>query len=317
MGFPNDANVIEYIISLVLSVLCKIAVPLFFMISGCLLLQKQEDLKTIIKKRIVKYAVVIMVASFVVYLFSTVIYNHNSFSVREYVKVVYRGTDYGTYWFLYAYMGVLLFLPLLQKINTIVDKQMVGYLILLRLVFIGILPILIFVALGYHMSNLMSSYIISQPLFYFIIGWYFGTCDNPWNNAKNRLILIILSVVSIVISCLMTWYEYIVSGEYTENYFEGLLPIVVITIFCFFRAKDISAKSTRISEICNFLGDKVFGIYLLEPIIKEYCYSIYMYLVKNIGTPLIGSLLWCLFAFSIGTIMVWLIKLIPPVRKYI
>jgi surface polysaccharide O-acyltransferase-like enzyme len=287
------------------------------MTSGCLLLQKQEDLKTIIKKRIVKYAVVIMAASFVVYLFSAVIYNNNSFSVRENLKVVYRGTDYGTYWFLYAYMGVLMFLPLLQKINTIVDKRMVCYLILLRVVFIGVLPILIFVALGYHMSNLMSSYIISQPLFYFIIGWYFGNCDNPWNSGRNKMILIILSVVSIVISCLMTWYEYIVIGEYTENFFEGLLPIVVITIFCFFRSKDISARTTKISEITNFLGDKVFGIYLIEPIIKEYCYSIYMYLVNNVGTPLMGSFVWCVFAFAVGTFIIWLIKLIPLVRKYI
>lgn len=48
--FAGTNNTIEYLISILFSILCKTAVPLFFMVSGVLLLNKDEVLLDVLKK---------------------------------------------------------------------------------------------------------------------------------------------------------------------------------------------------------------------------------------------------------------------------
>lgn len=62
--FSVTDNPFEYWLYLFLSILCKIAVPLFFMISGALLLSKNEPLYKLYYKRVLKYIVIILVFSF-------------------------------------------------------------------------------------------------------------------------------------------------------------------------------------------------------------------------------------------------------------
>ena len=48
--FSTVENTGAYIISLILSVVCKCAVPIFFMVSGRLLMEREESLRIILKK---------------------------------------------------------------------------------------------------------------------------------------------------------------------------------------------------------------------------------------------------------------------------
>lgn len=50
-----------------LSVITKINVPLLFMVSGALLLEKQEDILTVLRKRISRIGMVILLFSFGIY----------------------------------------------------------------------------------------------------------------------------------------------------------------------------------------------------------------------------------------------------------
>ena len=55
------------VLSLLLATICKIAVPLFFMISGGLLLHRQESLKDLFRKRIVRMGIVLVLFSGILY----------------------------------------------------------------------------------------------------------------------------------------------------------------------------------------------------------------------------------------------------------
>lgn len=55
-----DASGIKQICYIILSVLTKINVPVFFMVSGALLLEKQEDFRIVFKKRISRIGLVIL-----------------------------------------------------------------------------------------------------------------------------------------------------------------------------------------------------------------------------------------------------------------
>ena len=56
-------------VSLILAILCKIAVPLFLMISGGLLLHKEETVRDILVKRVLRIGAALVLFSGVLYLF--------------------------------------------------------------------------------------------------------------------------------------------------------------------------------------------------------------------------------------------------------
>ena len=60
-------SAVNAILSLLLATVCKIAVPLFFMISGGLLLHRQETLKDLLCRRIVRMALVLVLFSGILY----------------------------------------------------------------------------------------------------------------------------------------------------------------------------------------------------------------------------------------------------------
>lgn len=63
MLFANSAGSALYFPYMAFSVLCKIAVPIFFMISGALLLPKEESFKQLFQKRVLRMAVVLILNS--------------------------------------------------------------------------------------------------------------------------------------------------------------------------------------------------------------------------------------------------------------
>lgn len=313
--FPNTDSIIWYLISIFFSVLCKSAVPLFFMISGFLLLGKQETLATVLKKRVLKYGLIILAASAFTYIANGIYYGNTDFSIRDIIKIVYRGSDIGTYWFLYSYLGILLMLPFLRGCVQYLTKTNTYYLILLRIVILGLLPIAIFACLGYSMETKIGSPVLQQATFYFLIGYYFGVNENEFEKKKVRGLGILLSFLAIAISAAMTYYEFYRTGEYSERFLEGLLPIVCITIFCMARYySEKIEENSRTWKVFDFVGDKTFGIYLLEPVLRTYGQEIWNNLL-NLLPDFIASIVWCVLFVTVGVMITAVIKLIPGMRK--
>lgn len=201
------------------SVVCKCAVPIFFMVSGRLLMEREESLRIILKKRVFRFAVVLVLFSMAVYCAGNIMSGKNEFSIREVIKIVYRGTDIGTYWFLYAYVGVLLILPFIRSMRNVLTDTNMYYLFALRIVFLRILPVTIFAALGHPMGTLLKLYIVETPIFFFLSGYYFGTTEH-YQKGKYRYLLLVASCVCVAISAFMTTYQFQTGGQYTEDFLD-------------------------------------------------------------------------------------------------
>ena len=90
------------------------AVPIFLMISGMLLLGKDESIGFIWKKRIPKYVAILLVFSLIFYTLNSIHYNRE-FSIMELLICVYSKGVLIPYWFLYAYITFLILLPFIRK----------------------------------------------------------------------------------------------------------------------------------------------------------------------------------------------------------
>ena len=101
------------------SSLTKINVPLFAMISGALLLGKDECYRDLYCKRILRFATVLFLASLLLY---TTGHIHN-FNIRHALKSILACDVTKIYWFLFSYLGFLFYLPLLRKIAKSISSH--------------------------------------------------------------------------------------------------------------------------------------------------------------------------------------------------
>lgn len=117
-----DSSGAKYLITLLLAVITRINVPVFLMISGALLLDREDDFVKVCKKRIPRIAIALVSAQSVLFLCRMLRAGFAGNSFEEGAVDLLRGIvsgnllEAGSYWYLYAYLGMLIMLPFLQRI---------------------------------------------------------------------------------------------------------------------------------------------------------------------------------------------------------
>ena len=100
-SYPEHS--MQYWLYMMFSVFCKAAVPMFFALSGALLISKEESLKDLYKKRILKMVVVLILFSFLYYLRS-ILDDIRTFSFGIFIKDLLISNWNFTFWYLYAFI---------------------------------------------------------------------------------------------------------------------------------------------------------------------------------------------------------------------
>lgn len=119
-----DTQTFQYWIYLFISIFCKVSVPLFFMIAGALLLNRQgETLKELWIHRVFHILLILAVWSLFYYLVA-VYQGSETFSIKHFLSKLYDKNWNFSYWYLYAYVAFLISLPLLRRLaQNLSDKE--------------------------------------------------------------------------------------------------------------------------------------------------------------------------------------------------
>lgn len=119
-----DTQSFQYWLYLFISIFCKMSVPLFFMIAGALLLNRQEEsIKKLWIHRILHILSLLFLWSLFYYLVA-VYQGSETFSLTHFLgKLYYKNWNF-SYWYLYAYVAFLISLPLLRRLaQNLNDKE--------------------------------------------------------------------------------------------------------------------------------------------------------------------------------------------------
>lgn len=313
--FTEKLNSPLFFFYIFLSVLVKTAVPLFFMCSGALLLEKKESISTLINKRFLKYLIILIIVSFIQY-----IYHHNSqndFSILSFVSTIYAYQVLASYWFLYAYLAFILMLPFIRRLATSMTDREYQWMILLY-GFVSILTIceyIVFKGEFFHNQNFYL-FITTIYVFYPLMGYYLEhkTADKYFN-IKNLLILVAVSVLCIVITCCAMIYIFNKTGKWNRDFISALSFIPVITIFYGIKMLFIKHQpNKKLANIISTLGGTVLGIYLFEKNIQDLTTNIFDSLNLYISTfP--ACIIWVLITCVLGSLITYILKLIPIFKK--
>lgn len=316
------------IIFLILSIITTINIPIFFMISGTLLLNKQEDYKTVFKKRISKFLIVLLLFSVITYLLRYWYGEIDQISLGNFIRSFVGGKVHFSYWFMYAYLGFLLMLPLLQRITAAIKKQDFNVLFILHLIIFTIIPLidLFFVAHsknGFRLSSDFNAPLATiKAFFYPIVGYYIDQKINIKKVTRKNII----SMLFVLVGCfVVTAIAVIYAGNrmgYDQRYlrlFDYLISIIVFLLVKIFCEKVMKDKYTKLSKFLCLIGSLTFGIYLLHPVQKIVFSDDFHYAfdVHNNVDILLINISWCFIAFIGSAIVVYLFKKIPGIKKII
>ena len=95
-----------------------------------------------------------------------------SVNLIEYLKLIWQRNVTNAYWYLYLYFGILLMLPLFQRLSVNMGKREYELLILVCAVFMGTMPIVIHYMPGAAFSSYFCDPFFSEFVGIFFLGYY-------------------------------------------------------------------------------------------------------------------------------------------------
>lgn len=312
-------NSYKLLLSMGLSAFTKINVPLFFMLSGALLLGREEPYSVLLKKRVGRYALVLLGASACAYcvLFWDIL------SVPHFLYHFLSCRIIHPYWFLYAYLAFLLALPLLRKIARSLNGQDILLLLLLRAVFSTGMTIWQYIAQynEWSFTSIYGSFTLpfatTDILFYPLLGYYLEHGVKT-ECLRNRQLAMLWGCLfgSIAASVGLTWHQGTVSGRFTEDYLTLLTYVTAASVYLL--GKVILNRQGRFAKLIKPLGKfagLTLGIYLMDPLLLAFFGVKFTALAGESLLVVPLSLVYCCISMAVCGGVTWGLKKIPGVRN--
>ncbi len=319
--FLNDVNEfrIPYII---VSVITKINVPLFFMVSGALLLSRRESIRYVYRHRAIKIVADILLVSTILYL-GSVVNSSEQFSLQSLIHGILKNGFTIEYWFLYAYLGFLLFLPLYQRMAYGFSKEDFLSLIGIHFFMSSFLPILntVVTAAGQDAYSFTSSFSVplatTYSLFFPLIGYYLDKEIKVETIRKQSFFfLLLLSAACIAASTICTLYQGHTTGTFTQNYLQLFDYVLAIAAFLLIKYisqhnKYLSNTQSRVHRAAVFVSSLTLGIYLFDPILRRAVYGLFYRLFDPYTDAFTLSILWCFISMFVCGLYTFILKKTP------
>lgn len=302
----------SYYISLVFFCLAQICNMLFLMISGALLLHREESMTQTLK-RLLRMICTVIVFSIFQFFWTYLQIPEMGFDVLLCLKIMYSQPIITQYWYLYLYLGFLIILPFLRILAKHMEDKHYYYLFAICVLVDGILPIVdrIWGNDSLNIKIPVNTMIIIYPLLGHFIA-YRG--EALWNSKKTILLLNIAALAALLFNVVEANIAYVTEGN-TEYSLQGLVFVYVCAIFV--DVKKLCERCTFpiwLQKGFLFVGNSVFGVYLLERQIKDNFAFIYD-ITEPMLTWVVAVFCWLLVSVVIGAIVTNILKIIPIFRK--
>ncbi len=253
----------SYVISVIWNSVSRVAVPIFFMISGSLLLNEPIHIKKSVK-RVGRTLLTLLLWSGIYYVWNW-FYRNRIYDVSIFLEEPVKKH----LWFLYAMIGIYAVTPFLQSmVQNMSDEIMACFVTM----WVGLLTVgYIFSIMGVNMTYKVPLLGESCYVGYFIMGYLIKVRNEkiPMDirTCFGGMVLAVFSVV--VLTCICTELE----GVHVDKLFENRNIIIAIAAMLLFSGMlQCDIYSERVRFTLRFLSQHTFMIYL--------CHVIFVDIVK-------------------------------------
>lgn len=315
MALINPGKTLNILIFL--NVLVRPAVPLFFMISGALLLSRKNTLSLSYtwKKRIPKVVIPFITWS-IISLIVIRLHAHETTNFIKPILGIFNQPTSVTLWFMYPLISIYIISPLLKAFVDNISQKMYLYTLIIWFIFSSVLPTLSAIlpikyssfVIGYSTGSLLF---ISGYVGYFLLGYYLLKYDIPFKNYFWILIIGIIGFIGVIQTYLST---YLVRISQNITHYVDSAFIVVLSILMFLAFKHLGEKITShwIINLVSFLAPLVFGMYLMHNLFILVIDPKLIYLIPH--AELLAVFIMYLVIIIISALTSWVISKIPKLR---
>jgi surface polysaccharide O-acyltransferase-like enzyme len=291
----------------------RVAVPLFFMASGFLLLGREEAYSDFFRKRALRVFIPFVLWSFV-YIAWSGGFDGKSFSlatIGEALLRILRGPRASHLWFFYVLISLYLFTPVLRIFTRNAQGRDLLYFCALWFLLDPALTLI------RHLTGIQVGFeflFVTGYIGYYVLGYYLGHIQE----AKSLTIAAIAIIVLTFAFVFVTVYLGQQAPDY-DQFYEGYLsvPVVLMTAasMMIIRGRKGLAAPGFLRWVLP-LSKASLGIYLAHVIVLDLMDS---YLAPaatflRTGTSILAMPLTGLVAFLLCFAAVWLLQKIPLVR---
>ena len=236
----------------------RYAVPLFFMISGALLLRKDYQLIDFLKGRFGKILPPFLIWSLIYSFTNRYVFSNEEFSFIKVVRDIFYGCKYHL-WFIYALLGVYLTVPILRKwIKDAPEKEILYALIIWIFTLTLTIP-----NLKIYFPKIDLTY-FSGFIGYFVLGYYLSLIK------FKRIIAILSFVIGISITIMGTYYFTVKHSNFYYYFYEYLsLNTFLVSSGVFVLFNKMHSSDKKIFAIVSQLNQACFGVYLMHPLMLK------------------------------------------------
>ena len=297
--------------------LSRNGVPLFFMISGFLLLSKQEDLGTYLKKRAWKILIPFVVWSLIYDLYWNQALSEVGLSfqgvIRLFIRMI-RGARAEHLWFFYALIGLYLFTPVLR---LFVDKARNDDL----LYYIGLwflaVPLLNVVSEFTPIVSGFELQFATGYVGYYLLGLFLGRLEL---NRKRLIVFTALFLIGFIGTFVVFYLD--LPPKNNELIFRSYLSINIILmavfILMFLRVLG-EIFSSQVNRWLNLFSQASFGIYLMHPILMRWIEQGWIALGfdTGIGTSILVIPFIAIIGFLASFVVTMALRKIPILKSIV
>ena len=284
---------------------CTIGVPIFLMISGTLFLapEKKLTLKALFQKYLRKIVLALVLFGTFFAIMELVIVT-GTFSISYlwdgFVNML-CGNSWAHMWYLFALIGLYLFLPLLKIFTKHANKQTYLYLLILLFVIGSLLPTL---ETAFNLQFGFMMPITGICLFYYMCGYFLHThVEKKASYQKIATGILIAMALLLIYGCVCK----------VHYHFSYESPIIIIMSVCIYY---LASCSKREWPMCSKWRDYYFGMYLVHTVFLNLAYKWFHITPLLFGGYILLPLFW-LGTFLLSLLTAWIMKKIPLLGKYV
>lgn len=289
-------------ISIIIRSFFMICVPLFLILTGYLMNNKEPSKKYFfgIKKILIEY----VICSFICYFFFSV-FNKTNINLYDMFFGILSFKNARYSWYVEMYIGLYFLIPYLNIIYKELNEQKKKKTLIIVLFIISILPtftntfnfkrVNIINDIGTHQQILPAYWYSIYPLFYYFVGCYINEYKPNIGKIKN-ILLIFISTLLFGTLCFIQSYNHMFSWNYFQSYNSVFVSLNAILIFIYLLNIKLNFNHLT-GKILKSLSNSVFCGYLLSSIFDTIYYKIFLekadnWIDKLINFPLLVVLIF-------------------------
>jgi len=299
--------------------LTRFAVPVFVMITGALLLGRDDEIFDFLKKRLSRVVIPFLFWSLVYVAYSyydeEIVYTGNLYTtINQVLHQLKSGAQYHL-WYVYMLIGLYLIIPVLSKfIRNATEKETLYFLAVWLLVMQITQPYMA------RYNPAVDTRYFAGYIGYLVLGYYLANKNFSFKYISPLMALLFVGSVAVITIGTSFFFDYY-HGISTVFYEPLSWPIVILSSSIFLAVRFSTIKApTFFVTIRDFVGKYNYGIYLSHALIltllDDSDLTGFSLSFKSFN-PFLAIPVTGVVCLVISLLLVYLLNKLPFVGKYI